>query len=1781
MKDVRGHILLILGLVTVGSGHELPEEGQSLSQSTPTHHTLLPFGVGKRGLSTPASSRRFGGNVRDRTGRLEPYVKEGMRTQEQLSTSAELPQQMLHEGTTVTLDREGRSRAHPDPYVARQSLLQQRIKTQFLKAARRRFTLTQGQEERDEMSGIVSLPKGHNATLHDMDMTPEIQSMDSVQVQEGNENLMSQDSSPHPSQELRDGAAPSRSVPNTPASQPLGDMTEFHINGETQLNFDAGAVNSRESQTERFQSLIHSENSQTSHTSSLQSDLASSGEDQTHHFATTAGDGSRDSYDLQQEVSESGYSINSQSESHTLRHHEGDTMDQDKFLEIKRDFDLSVLQNENEDDSSQLQHLKLSGDEWNNRSVSGRNLGQNVNPRVRLQLGQQGGKRRLRFPLRRRMFRLRRPNLRNELLRRNSRLGRRRPNIRKNNAREARVGIVFPRMNFQHSDTRVDVSSPRTSPQAKEGHRISSRRRYSSESHQTANARIGVNDEHDEELPRSSGSISYDFKEDDVLVDAERDGGHRVTDQDTDLDQHRSHVNMEGMGRRLEEQTGEQEIISDSDNVGQRDQMEHSGLRQSSRNHNFSSDDLQKTSTLASSRTDQLTTQRPSVSSLRETESDLEFSFGEEGDTPDLPRNSWGQHFTDVSSESRTQRQQFNRLHHLSARQQKQRINRNPSERRKQNSNQKLLQRRKELQSQGLSQHSQQQTDIASLSQDQQRESDNQSLLQRERYEGDSQNLPEQHESQSHHHPSSRPQLNTAGGFLRHFPPQLGYDRQANPDQRNIPESDYVLESHFRPTQLRDAIDPEKTTEKNFPNLPQLGEGSSTFTRQSPQSFRTLDHDNTGSVPDNPSVGSSASEITHKQQKSRIQKLETPKGEERGLSASSLMSQDQSQIDRWHQDGSGFSIREGDHRQRSSSTLEQPATQDHDHAGLQRSSTYEPGRLTPEASVGYRDAGEPAAVSSTEDFDSSAETTTSHHARYDQQSQSSAGRREGFFGNNRQLFLNQFTENLHHRSSENQKPSGTLVSNTNRGVTSNTASSVQRTNVNNFGADVIDVEPKRSNQRINFPQSNFHSADTNINTGISQNFASSGNKEANDVADIHRLGFVGIGNGNESSYYAHPSDSEIKIVGQGPVITSDLSYASESRPVITSDLSYASESRPVSVGSTLALSHTRSGSYQDEQNLRQNFDSSDLGVSQGAEQESRNIASQLPYQRGSQQSNIRTGQVSAETRGEEISSNRYLGSTLVGDRVRSLTGQGLSLGRSQNSRYAGEGSVSRADYGSEIQAHQNARLRIHQVPGSSGGRTSQLDVRKNLREAAGHSDGNNRDEMNEEKRFDVWGSHLHQVRHNLSDNPTRPKYSDDDESLHQDNSSERRQHQRPHIKVIQRSGTQHSDVVRGLDDVEVVRNETFLHDAHGLPGDARLSLSKMKLTSEVSSPETSPSSSSSRGRTQAGRGSLLRELSGKPADSHRNYYLQGLSGRPTNSHGQPAFSFQRRPEVASTFVESFQQNDGDRFTDVAPGFRSSSRVSTSSISGPGSNSKRVSSSLYSPERTPGSQTIGVGGFAASAKWTKGNIPVELPESKFRQSEPAGEDQGHQVASLQGSYRSSRRRGTRKFVDTLSGVQHKNVKDGMLLRSLAAMLRGEDYLDHRTTNRDLHTPSSQSKLTHIPETGFRCAGRVPGYYADTHGEAVCRIFHFCGSNGSRISYRCPAGTVFNQKLLVCDHVFRVECSRSSNFYHVNEGLYGVDPGLPATDVPREFKNFKRSRQTFSSQSLTSAGPSDLR
>ncbi|XP_070137720.1 uncharacterized protein js [Drosophila bipectinata] len=77
----------------------------------------------------------------------------------------------------------------------------------------------------------------------------------------------------------------------------------------------------------------------------------------------------------------------------------------------------------------------------------------------------------------------------------------------------------------------------------------------------------------------------------------------------------------------------------------------------------------------------------------------------------------------------------------------------------------------------------------------------------------------------------------------------------------------------------------------------------------------------------------------------------------------------------------------------------------------------------------------------------------------------------------------------------------------------------------------------------------------------------------------------------------------------------------------------------------------------------------------------------------------------------------------------------------------------------------------------------------------------------------------------------------------------------------------------------------------------------------------------------------------------------------------------------------------------------------------------------------------------------------------------------------------------------------------------------------------------SPASHLMQkTSFSCAGRPAGYYADV--ETGCQVYHMCDGLGRQFSYTCPNTTLFQQRMLICDHWYMVNCSKAESNYAAN-------------------------------------------
>jgi hypothetical protein len=59
----------------------------------------------------------------------------------------------------------------------------------------------------------------------------------------------------------------------------------------------------------------------------------------------------------------------------------------------------------------------------------------------------------------------------------------------------------------------------------------------------------------------------------------------------------------------------------------------------------------------------------------------------------------------------------------------------------------------------------------------------------------------------------------------------------------------------------------------------------------------------------------------------------------------------------------------------------------------------------------------------------------------------------------------------------------------------------------------------------------------------------------------------------------------------------------------------------------------------------------------------------------------------------------------------------------------------------------------------------------------------------------------------------------------------------------------------------------------------------------------------------------------------------------------------------------------------------------------------------------------------------------------------------------------------------------------------------------------------------------------GYYADI--ETDCQVYHMCDQQGRQFDYACPNATMFQQRMLICDHWYMVDCSSSAANYGFNK------------------------------------------
>ncbi|XP_044756341.1 uncharacterized protein LOC123314936 [Coccinella septempunctata] len=115
---------------------------------------------------------------------------------------------------------------------------------------------------------------------------------------------------------------------------------------------------------------------------------------------------------------------------------------------------------------------------------------------------------------------------------------------------------------------------------------------------------------------------------------------------------------------------------------------------------------------------------------------------------------------------------------------------------------------------------------------------------------------------------------------------------------------------------------------------------------------------------------------------------------------------------------------------------------------------------------------------------------------------------------------------------------------------------------------------------------------------------------------------------------------------------------------------------------------------------------------------------------------------------------------------------------------------------------------------------------------------------------------------------------------------------------------------------------------------------------------------------------------------------------------------------------------------------------------------------------------------------------------------------------------------------------------------------QNYSNHYTDNLAGAPELDYPIFTSIPRTGFTCEGKVNWqYYADI--ETDCQVFHVCESQHSKISFLCPEGSIFNQRHLVCDWWYNVDCTDSFDLFLLKENYNVQDLTLQNIADPGDF------------------------
>ena len=188
----------------------------------------------------------------------------------------------------------------------------------------------------------------------------------------------------------------------------------------------------------------------------------------------------------------------------------------------------------------------------------------------------------------------------------------------------------------------------------------------------------------------------------------------------------------------------------------------------------------------------------------------------------------------------------------------------------------------------------------------------------------------------------------------------------------------------------------------------------------------------------------------------------------------------------------------------------------------------------------------------------------------------------------------------------------------------------------------------------------------------------------------------------------------------------------------------------------------------------------------------------------------------------------------------------------------------------------------------------------------------------------------------------------------------------------------------------------------------------------------------------------------------RQRQVQPPSRRLTNSHGHPAYTYQR-VSVDGTSKDNLFRHEGEHYSFSGQSERLRQTQRTSSFH-EGDAQTRASSSQGGTSRTS------VAGFTQTVK---NEAETNTPDQRLIHQHRGGKTLYWNRAD--NSYKSVAQRGSRKFVDTLRD-RTDDMKNGALMRSLTALLRGEDFSSHWTNQNMPQQGFQRPQDLIIPETG---------------------------------------------------------------------------------------------------------------